>query len=389
MSDLEGMSLEEILQRLQRLENANADELVSETQNDKTNDESDFEERLYRLKRTVPFRFSDYPRLRRHIIDRDMDGLPVLEDTYTTYDDEGAVRDMASSILAKRYRQNRRNHNIRTLKAKDRFDIARIIEAGLPEEIGRRIARQRNKIDVYDGGGKSESPNSKAKSMRHSRLMRLDPEYRKTHNAATRLQSMYRGKSARKRLSKRKSSKKEPRYDDYNPLKSNAPEYIKQTVNLPLDLQEMIANKVNKTNTRTLQRLTRQNKELIENYKSKVDGNKPLNYYSSLLNTEIGNTNKVLRYDEFSNTTIMIIFNLPSNIANLLIGSIQHFEDDIDELYSEPTLQKLLQFLAEGNNLNDFISIFELTLKQSFQYTPIEIQQYINNFLTAINFRFQ
>ena len=351
----------------------------------------DLKENMYRQgRRNTPFRLSDYPRLRRHIIDRDMDGLPVLEDTYSTYDPEGDVRDMASSVLAKRYKKNRRNHNIRTLKARDRFDIARMIESGLPEEIGRRIARQRNKIDVYEGGGKSESPNSKAKSMRHNRLMRLDPEYRKTHNAATRLQSMYRGKSARNRLSKRKSSKKkEPIYDDYNPLKSNAPEYIKQTVNLPLDLQEMIAKKVNETDIRTLQRLTRQNNELIENYKSKVDGNKPLNYYSSLLNTQIGNTNKVLRYDEFSNTTMMIVFNLPSDIANLLIGTILHFEDDIDELYSMPTLQKLLQFLAQDDNLNNFISIFELTLKQSFQYTPLEIQQYINNFLTAINFRFQ
>jgi len=389
MSELEGMSLEEILQRLQRLENNNADVLVSETQNDEPNDETDFEERLYRLERTTPFRFSDYPRLRRHIINRDMGGLPVLEDTYTTYDDEGAVRDMASSILAKKYRQNRINRNIRTLKARDRLDLARIIEAGLPEEIGRKIARERNKIDVYEGGGRSESPNSKAKSMRHSRLMRLDPEYRKTHNAATRLQSMYRGKSARNRLSKNKSSKKkEPRYDDYNPLKSNAPEYIKQTVSMPLEIQEMIAKKVNETDIRTLQRLTRQNKELIENYKNKVRGNLPLSNYGSLLNTQLGNTDKVIRYDEFSNTTIMIIFNLPSDIANLLIGTIQHFIDDIDELYSIPTLQKLLQFLAQDDNLNNFIFTFELSLKQSFQYTPLEIQQYINNFLTGINFRF-
>lgn len=353
----------------------------------------DLKESIYRQgRRSTPFRFSDYPKLRKHIIDRDTylyDLPPVVEDRYTTYDDEGAVRDMASSVLAKRYKKNRRNRNIRTLKAKDRFDIARMIEAGLPEEIGRRIARQRNKIDVHDGGGKSESPNSKAKSMRHSRLMRLDPEYRKTH-MATRLQSMYRGKSARKRLSKRKSIKKtmEPMYDDYNPLKSNAPEYIKQTVNLPLDLQEMIAKKVKKTDIRTLQRLTRQNEELIENYKNKVRGNLPLSNYGSLLNTQLGNTDKVIRYDEFSNTTIMIVFNLPSNIANLLIGTIRHFEDDIDELYSEITLQKLLQFLAQDDNLNNFISIFELTLKQSFQYTPIEIQQYINNFLTAINYRF-
>lgn len=355
----------------------------------------DLKESMYRQgRRTRPFNFSDYPRLRRHIIDRDTrlyDLPPVLEDRYTTYDDEGAVRDMASSVLAKRYKKNRRNRNIRTLKAKDRLDLARIMDEDLlPEYIIRRIARQRNKIDVHEGGGKSESPNSKAKSMRHNRLMRLDPEYRKTHNAATRLQSMYRGKSARNRLSKRKSSKKkEPRYDDYNPLKSNAPEYIKQTVSMPLEIQEMIANKVNETDIRKLQRLTRQNEELIENYKNKVRGNLPLSNYGSLLNTQLGNTDKVIRYDEFSNTTIMIVFNLPSNIANLLIGTIQHFIDDIDELYSMPTLQKLLQFLAEDNNLNDFISVFELSLKQSLEYTPLEIQQYINNFLTAINIRFE
>jgi len=353
----------------------------------------DLKEDMYRQgRREIPFKFSDYPKLRRHIIDRDMDGLPVVEDRYSTYDDEGAVRDMASSVLAKRYKKNRRNRNIRTLKARDRLDISRMIEAGLPEEIGRKIARQRNKIDVHEGGARSNSPNSKAKSMRHSRLMRLDPEYRMaTHNAAaTRLQSMYRGKSARNRLSKRKFSKKtkEPRYDYYNPLKSNAPKYIKQTVNLPLEIQEMIAKKVNETDIRTLQRLIRQNEELIENYKNKVRENLPLTNYSDLLNTQLGNTDKVLRYDEFSNATLMNIFNLPSDIANLLIGTIKHFEDDIDELYSEPTLQKLLQFLAKGNNLNDFIFIFELTLKQSFSYTPLEIQQYINNFLTVINFRF-
>ena len=194
-------------------------------------------ENMYRQgRRTTPFNFSDYPKLRRHIIDRDTrlyDLPPVLEDRYTTYDDEGAVRDMASSVLAKRYKKNRRNHNIRTLKARDRFDIARMIESGLPEEIGRRIASERNKIDVYEGGGKSESPNSKAKNMRHSRLMRLDPEYRKTH-MATRLQSMYRGKSARKQLSKRKSSKRTMEPEPELNLLSLAPD-IQETIGVNLN----------------------------------------------------------------------------------------------------------------------------------------------------------
>ncbi len=387
MENLEDMTLEERLQRLQRLQSRNTedslDDLVTEIQNDEPNDISNIEERLYRLEsRRTPFRFSDYPRIRRHIIDRDTDLYnlpPVVEDRYSTYDDEGSVRDMASSILAKRYKKNRMNHNIRTLKARDRFDIARIIEAGLPEEIGRKIARHRNKIDVHEGGAKSDSPNSKAKRMRHNRLMRLDPEYHKTH-MATRLQSMYRGKSARNRVSKRKSSKKtkESRYDDYNPLKSNAPEYIKQIVDLPFDLQEMIASKVNETDIRKLQKSNKQNEELIENYKNKVSDDKPLIYYSSLLNIRQEYTNKVLRYDDFSNSIINETFNIPNNIANLLIGTIQHFGVN--------NLQKLLKFLAQDDNLNDFVFTFELTLKQSLEYTPIQIQEYINKFLTAINF---
>lgn len=377
MSDLEDMSLEEILQRLQRLENRDTDDslekLILETHNDEHNDISNIEERLYRLDRTTPFRFSDYPKLRRRIIDRDTrlyDLPPVIEDMYNTHDDEGAVRDMASSVLAKRYKKNRRNLNIRTLKARDRLDLARIMEADLlPEDIIRKISRQRNKIDVHEGGAKSNSPNSKAKSMRHSRLMRLDPEYRKTH-MATRLQSMYRGKSTRNKLSKRKSSKRimeqELELEPELNLLSLAP-----------DIQDTIGKNLRNLK---LQKLSKENYELIENYKNKVRGNLPLTNYSNLLNTQIGNTHIVLSYNEFSNITISQVFKLPKDIANLLIGTIQHFELN--------NLQELLQFLANANNLNDFIFIFTLTLKQSFEYTPIEIQQYINNFLKAINYRF-
>lgn len=374
MENLEDMTLEERLERLQRLQNRNTedslDDLVTEIQNDEPNDISNIEERLYRLEsRRTPFRFSDYPRIRRHIIDRDTELYnlpPVVEDRYSTYDDEGSVRDMASSILAKRYKENRINRNIRTLKARDRFDIARIIEAGLSEEIGRKIARHRNKIDVHEGGAKSDSPNSKAKRMRHNRLMRLDPEYHKTH-MATRLQSMYRGKSARNRLSKRKSSKR---------IMESELEPEFNLLNLAPDIQETIGKNLSKIK---LQKLNKKNEELVENYKNKVSDDKPLLYYSNLLNIRQEYTNKVLRYDDFSNSIINEAFNIPNNIANLLIGTIQHFELN--------NLQKLLKFLAKDNNLNDFVYVFELSLKQSLEYTPIQIQEYINKFLTAINFR--
>jgi len=305
----------------------------------------DLKESMYRQgRRTRPFRFSDYPRLRRHIIDRDTrlyDLPPVLEDRYSTYDDEGAVRDMASSILAKRYKKNRRNRNIRTLKARDRFDIARIIEAGLPEEIGRKIARERNKIDVYDeqfgSSRRRKKKKNKKKTRRRQTIRSVEPA---------------------------------------NEVVEYEPEL--NLLSLAPDIQETIEENLRNIK---LQRLTRENDELIENYKNKVRGNLPLTNYSGLLNTQLGNTDKVLRYDDFSNNTILQVFKLPKDIANLLIGSIQHFELN--------NLQELLKFLAQDDNLNDFISTFELTLKQSFQYTPLEIQQYVNNFLTAINFRFQ
>ena len=367
----------------------------------------DLKESMYRQgRRNTPFRFSDYPKLRRHIIDRDTylyDLPPVLEDTYSTYDNEGSVRDMASSVLAKRYKKNRRNRNIRTLKAKDRFDLARMIESGLPEEIGRRIARERNKIDVHDGGAKSESPNSKAKSMRHSRLMRLDPEYRKTH-MATRLQSMYRGKSARKKLSKRKSSKrtKEPMYD-YNPLKSNAPEYIKQTFDLPFDLQDKIGDET--LNIR-LTKLEKNNELLI----NEIITNEILpdeyidSFFASLISEKSGLDTITLKYlmnidvysEEFkieSPNIFKKIFEFPEDVTELFIGIITSTIDpeDIDPLYSSTTFASFLNYLVfddeddeENTNLIDFIRNFRLALKLSFNYDPIIIERFINDFLNMI-----
>ena len=326
MSYLEDMSLEERLRILQMLENPPVIDYEPVVEN-KT------------------FRLSDYPRLRRHIIDRDTrlyDLPPVLEDTYSTYDDEGDIRDMASSVLAKRYKKNRRNRNIRTLKARDRLNLARMIEAGLPEEIGRKIAR-----DVYNeqfgSSRRRKKKKNKKKTRRRQTIRSVEPANEVVELA--------------------------------NEVVEYEPEL--NLLSLAPDIQETIEENLRNIK---LQRLTRENDELIENYKNKVRGNLPLTNYSGLLNTQLGNTDKVLRYDDFSNNTILQVFKLPKDIANLLIGSIQHFELN--------NLQELLKFLAQDDNLNDFVSIFELTLKQSFQYTPLEIQLYINNFLTAINFRF-
>ena len=374
----------------------------------------DLKESMYRQgRRTTPFNFSDYPRLRRHIIDRDTrlyDLPPVIEDTYSTYDNEGSVRNMASSVLAKRYKKNRRNHNIRTLKARDRFDISRMIKAGLPEEIGRKIARERNKIDVHEGGGKSESPSSKAKHMRHNRLMRLDPEYRMaTHNrAATHLQSMYRGKSARNRLSKRKSSNKtkEPMYDDYNPLKSNAPKILEQTVRAPFDIQDKIGDKMLIIK---LQQLEKNNELLID----EIITNEILpdeyidSFFASLISEKSGLDIITLKYlmnidvysEEFkveAPNIFKIIFEFPEDVTKLFISIITSKinREDIDPLYSSTTFASFLNYLVfddeddeddeENTNLIDFINNFRLELNTSSDYTPIIIERFINDFLNMI-----
>ena len=323
----------------------------------------DLKESMYRQgRRTTPFRFSDYPRLRRHIIERDRvlyDLPPVVEDRYTTYDDEGAVRDMASSVLAKRYRQNRRNRNIRTLKARDRLDLARMIEAGLPEDIVRNVVKHRNKIDVHNeqfgSSRRRKKKKNKKKTRRRQTIRSVEPANEVVEQEL---------EPANEVVEQELEPELEPELEQELNLLSLAP-----------DIQETIGKNLRNIK---LQKLSRENSELMENYKNKVSGDLPLLNYGSLLNTQFRNTNKEIRYDDVS--IIVKVFNLPSDVANLLIGAIQHFELN--------NLQELLKFLAKGNNLNEFIFTFTLSLRQTFEYTPIEIQQYINNFLKAINYRF-
>ncbi len=328
----------------------------------------DLKESMYRQgRRKTPFNFSDYPRLRRHIIERDRvlyDLPPVVEDRYTTYDDEGAVRDMASNILAKRYRQTRKNRNIRTLKAKDRLDLARIMEADiLDNEIVRNIVEHRNKIDVHNEQFGSSRRRKKKKNKKKTRR-------RQTIRSVEPANEVVEQELEPEPVEIEQELEPEPEPEsEYEPELS--------LLSLAPDIQETIGKNLRNIK---LQTLSRENSELMENYKNKVNSNRPFLYYSSLLNTRQEYTNRVLEYNDFANSTIINIFDLPKDIANLLIGTIQHFELN--------NLQELLKFLAEGNNLNEFIFIFTLSLKQSFEYTPIEIQQYINNFLKAINYRF-
>jgi len=67
-----------------------------------------------------------------------------------------------------------------------------------------------------------------------------------------------------------------------------------------------------------------------------------------------------------------------------LLQAIIEIEDDIDPHYSVVTLPKLLKYLVKDDNLNKFIMIFRLLLRLRTEYSEIDKETFINNFLEMI-----
>ena len=87
------------------------------------------------------------------------------------------------------------------------------------------------------------------------------------------------------------------------------------------------------------------------------------------------------------------IFEFPEDVTELFIGTITSVIDpeDIDPSYGSQTFASFLKYLVfndeddeENTNLIDFINNFRLALKLSFNYTPIIIERFINDFLNMI-----
>ena len=143
-----------------------------------------------------------------------------------------------------------------------------------------------------------------------------------------------------------------------------------------------------------LKELKTSNMDLIQNFKSDVKNlndrgqseNVKDTYYAEILyrNTNQKFMNAVIRQDDFTITTIQSMFNLPDNIARLLIYAILEFEDEIDPAYSEVTLPRLLKYLIIDNNLDIFITSFKLLMRLNTEYSEIEKETFINNFLKKI-----
>ena len=78
------------------------------------------------------------------------------------------------------------------------------------------------------------------------------------------------------------------------------------------------------------------------------------------------------------------MFKLPDDVANLLIDAILVLEDEIDPSYSEVRLPRLLKYLIISDNLNNFIMSFRLLMRLRTEYSEIEKETFINNFLKKI-----
>ena len=384
-------------------------------------DSNDLQERLYRMEhRHRPLDISDYPLLRNRMIHKNMGNIPIVPETYNVADPVDELRNMASSRI-QRHNRHKLTQKRRLNKAKHRLSIVKIPELDIDVKrlLGERYIKK---------GGSSVSDETK-------------------RNAATKLQSRYRGNRGRK-LSKKK------RYS----------EYIKD---LPLDIQRLIQTQINTIEERNqeggasselsneqeqfdeflsgikepynpypdmarsmaalrnidtplhniddlsvldrvssyvgparnaikLKELKTSNMDLIQNFQSNVKNlnNRGLSenvkdsYYARLLynNTHdnIHLINRILSQDPFTQTTIQSMFNLPDDVANLLINAILELEDEIDPSYSEATLPRLLKYLIISDNLNNFIMSFRLLMRLRTEYSEIEKETFINNFLHII-----
>jgi len=353
-------------------------------------DSNDLQERLYRMEhRHRPLDISDYPLLRNRMIHKNMGNIPIVPETYNVADPVDELRNMASSRI-QRHNRHKLTKKRRLNKAKHRLSIVKIPELDIDTArlLGERYIKK---------GGYSLSNETKRK-------------------AVTKLQSRYRGR----KLSKKKRnqaggsselSNEQEQFDEflsgirepYNPYPDMAKSMTAlRNIDTPLhnidDLSvlDRISSYVGPArNAIKLKELKTSNMELIQNFQSNVKSPSKLTlndinqYYGNILFKNTRQTAQSIiivlnNNDEFSITTIHSIFKIPRDVANLLIDAILVLEDEIDPSYSEVRLPKLLYYLTKRDNLNNFIMSFRLLMRLRTEYSEIEKETFINNFLHII-----
>ena len=320
-------------------------------------DSNDLQERLYRMEhRHRPLDISDYPLLRNRMIHKNMGNIPIVPETYNVADPVDELRNMASSRI-QRHNRHKLTKKRRLNKAKHRLSIVKIPELDIDVKrlLGERYIKK---------GGSSVS-------------------------------------NEQEQFDEFLSGIREP----YNPYPDMAKSMTAlRNIDTPLhnidDLSvlDRISSYVGPArNAIKLKELKTSNMDLIQNFKSNVkdlNANQSLkefwkvNYYAEILfkNTSVESKfiNTVLQQDPFTQTTIQSMFNLPDDVANLLIDAILVLEYEIDPSYSEVTLPRLLKYLIIDDNLNNFIMSFRLLMRLRTEYSEIEKETFINNFLHMI-----
>jgi hypothetical protein len=343
-----------------RLQALMRQEYVPQIRVPQENDMDDLQERLYRLEpRHRQLRISDYPLLRNRMIHESMGNIPIIPETYNVADPVGELRNMASSRI-QRHNRHKLTRGRRLNKAKNRLSIAKI------PELDYDTARLLGEKYIKKGGGSNTSSN-------------LSNEQEQFDEFLTGI--------------------REP----YNPYPDMAKSMTAlRNIDTPLhDIDDLaILDRISSyvgpaRNSIKLKRLKTSNMDLILNFKSNVRNlndrglseNVKDNYYAEILFKNTRNQNIDRTYINFSDYTLTLLqsmFKIPNYAAITLIDAILEFEDEIDPAYSEVTLPRLLKYLIIDNNLDIFITSFRLILGLRGEYSEIEKETFINNFLKKI-----
>ena len=343
-----------------------------------------------RQARDRPFNYLEYPLLRNRIVRRDEIEHDLMPGMYLNYPDpEGDIRDMASNVMGKKLRNKLTMRKDRLKFATDKLYLAKLINKGIiSEDIARKVARSRFNLK----GGTNNSELTDEQEIKHEFLSGIKPD---PDIAIRRIQSRHRGNLTRKKLSNRRRQMMEPEPEpepegeyEIDPVRSDAPEPIKQTAILPLEVQDMIGLLI----------LKKKNESLV----SEIDtsGQPPPQYtdvyFADLIIENIPGLKRFMlisfmKMDVYGNAHFIPrglnkIFGFPMDVANIFISTITANikADDIDPLYSSTTFSSFLNYLIfdDIENLKEFLENFREKLESN--YTPFEIERFITDFLNAL-----
>jgi len=321
-------------------------------------DSNDLQERLYRMEhRHRPLNLSDYPLLRNRMIHKNMGNIPIVPETYNVADPVDELRNMASSRI-QRHNRHKLTQKRRLNKAKHRLSIVKIPELDID------VKRLLGERYIKKGGSSSELSNEQEQ---------FDEFLSGIEEGYNPYPDMTRSMTALRNID--------------TPLHNIG----------DLALLDRVSSYVGPARKAIkLKELRASNIELIQNFKSNVKNlndrglseNVKDSYYARILyNNTHDNINliyRIISQSPFIQTTIQSMFNLPDDVANLLIDAILVLEDEIDPSYSEATLPRLLKYLIISDNLNNFIMSFGLLMRLRTEYSEIEKETFINNFLKKI-----